>query len=123
MTVSELRIGNWVAHDGLPFYIRDVEDLRDIERTLKHGTFTPIPLTEEWLLKFGFEDNSYARFYKYVDNEFYITVSFKDYAHTQLSEHPVEVNDYSLPLDCKYVHQLQNLYFALTGEELTITEQ
>lgn len=122
MTVSELRIGNWVAHDGLPFYIRDVEDLRDIERTLKHGTFTRIPLTEEWLLKFGFEDNSYARFYKYVDNEFYITVSFKDYAHTQLSEHPVEVNDYSLPLDCKYVHQLQNLYFALTGKELTIAE-
>lgn len=123
MTVSELRIGNWVAHDGLPFYIRDVEDLRDIERTLKHGTFTPIPLTEDWLRKFGFEDNSYAMFYKYVDNEFFITVSFKDYAHTQLSEHPVEVNDYSLPLDCKYVHQLQNLYFALTGKELTIAEQ
>ena len=123
MTVSELRIGNWVAHDGFPFYIRDVEDLSDIERTLKHGTFTPIPLTEDWLRKFGFEDNSYAMFYKYVDNEFFITVSFKDYAHTQLSEHPVEVNDYSLPLNCKYVHQLQNLFHALTGEELTITEQ
>ena len=27
------------------------------------------------------------------------------------------------PAECDYVHQLQNLYFALTGEELTIKEK
>jgi hypothetical protein len=26
----------------------------------------------------------------------------------------------ALPIDIYHVHQLQNLYFALTGEELTI---
>lgn len=129
MKAEEVRIGNllWNPYGKQPeavYSIRPVQALNtNHEINEEHPDFfQPIPLTEEWLVKFGFVDNSYGRFYKYIDNEFYITVSFKDYAHTQLSEHPVEVNDYSLPLDCKYVHQLQNLYFALTGEELTIAE-
>ena len=64
----------------------------------------PIPLTEEWLLKFGFrESNKYLFKYKLGlkkrgDNYFYDNISIK------------------------HVHQLQNLYFALTGEELTLKQ-
>lgn len=83
-------------------------------------SFEGIPLTEEWLLKFGFEDTSYADFIKKFNDHEYIRVSFKDYAHTTLACKPIEVSDFDLKLECKYVHQLQNLYFALTGEELTI---
>ena len=32
-------------------------------------------------------------------------------------------NDSTYLRDIKYVHQLQNLYFALTGEELTIKQK
>lgn len=74
---------------------------------------SPIPLTEEWLLKFGF-------------NLLGNTIS-----HACFGDNPI-THDYMIKLiktdkewfyknsyhEIKYVHQLQNLYFALTGEEL-----
>jgi hypothetical protein len=81
----------------------------------------PIPLTEEWLLKFGFEK-------KYDTFEFnglnvdgcVVHFSFDKWA----SEYEIENCDYTeVPSDIQHVHQLQNLYFALTGEELTIKQQ
>jgi hypothetical protein len=85
--------------------------------------YAPIPLSEEWLKKFGFEDNSYAVFHKNYSNDGCITVSFKDYAHTTLSDFPITAwpNDYSLPIKCIYVHQLQNIWHAITGTELILT--
>jgi len=66
----------------------------------------PIPLTEEWLLKFGFDDlgtYGYGRGNFHIclhENEFYFSINNRK-------------------VFIKHVHQLQNLYFALTGEELT----
>ena len=34
--------------------------------------------------------------------------------------HNFKWNDFCLSTNIKYVHELQNLYFALTGERLTI---
>ena len=105
---NELRIGN---------YVKAVIDITDgfktgdlVEITCicdDANDFEPIPLTEEWLLKFGFEKT--GSFYSKNNLEFYVNgnsdVRFHmdDYRHIVLN----------------YVHQLQNLYFALTGEELT----
>ena len=65
---------------------------------------TPIPLTNEWLLKFGFKpDCNSIQFnlgmfmYENKNNLFYI-------------------GQESFAME--YVHQLQNLYFILTGTEL-----
>lgn len=124
MKASELRIGNWfknlrrnkeVTAGYNTFYFLS-------EGPLEEDDIQPIPLTEEWLLKFGFEDDSYAVFRKVIDKGISISVSFQDYAHTMLCDHPVTIwpNDYSIPIKCQYVHQLQNLYFALTGEELEV---
>jgi hypothetical protein len=52
----------------------------------------PIPITEDWLLNFGFEQNGHK-----------LPIQLHQRGKTHI----------------KYVHQLQNLYFALTGEELT----
>jgi len=49
MKASELRIGNWVNYDGRNCTIQEPTDLVDADE------FEPIPLTEEWLLNFGFE--------------------------------------------------------------------
>jgi hypothetical protein len=72
-----------------------------------------IPLTEEWLLRFGFEmEQTMApsielmeyysldgfRFMKDIDNKWFLMGYNWNAFHF------------------KYVHQLQNLYFALTGE-------
>ena len=67
--------------------------------------FKPIPLTEEWLLKFGYDlitENHYAvlgHLIWKVENRFYCDKN---------------------GMQLKYVHQLQNLYFALTNKELEI---
>ncbi len=66
-----------------------------------------VPLTEEWLLKFGFE--KIGTYFK-INNEFEILTDNGRYY-------------YYINLDRLYlnsIHQLQNLYFALTGEELIL---
>lgn len=82
--------------------------------------FEPIELTEEWLLKMGFDSNKVA--YK-IDNErFLFELYFYDAWNLNYTEKPkfgngnVEISGYW------YVHQLQNLFFALCGEELKIKE-
>lgn len=79
----------------------------------------PIPLTEEWLLRFGFNSK-----YKSVHTHWNI----KSFGIEQASDEDENGNSipvrqefyYAFTIEIKYVHQLQNLYFALTGEELTL---
>lgn len=78
--------------------------------------FEPIPLTEEWLEKFGFEYDQIT-FQKsllmisFSSNWDKSTIWINSFAFGKIERH-----------DVIYVHQLQNLFFALTGEELTLTE-
>lgn len=82
--------------------------------------FEPIPLTEEWLEKFSFKHNKVA--YK-IDNENFV---FELYFYDAWNLNYVEKSNFgngNVELSGYWtVHQLQNLYFALTGEELTLTE-
>lgn len=125
MKANELRIGNlvWEDYSGEMIVFGLVEcginprvELRK-KPNLPAGSYSvdkiqPIPLTEEWLLKFGFnvEAEFNSKDYWYHDkmrtfkgSRFYIYL-------------PYGIYDGMAP--CKYVHQLQNLYFALTGSEL-----
>ena len=103
MKANELRIGNWVTLDGKEIQIVFINS------TNFHQLFQPIPLTKEWLLMFGLkkEFGEYTLTDSYwrigVDRDFNVSV----------------MGEYHL-CKCEYVHQLQNLYFALTGEELEI---
>jgi len=106
MKAKELRIGNLYDENGTisevtPSVIQDVFDADRI-------WCKPIPLTEEWLLRFGFEkkQNDWFRL-----NDFEISPSFECFSFRSC----VWVSKYTNPK----VHQLQNLYFALTVEELT----
>lgn len=81
----------------------------------------PIPLTEEWLTRFGFEyrkcgmDVNHGPFCHYdywVLGKFFIRGNGTRFGYE---------SDIAVKLE--YVHQLQNLYHALTGEELTISEE
>ena len=68
----------------------------------------PIPLTEEWLLKFWFISNPYED--RYEKGSIHIEcIKTKGETYLWIENMP----------HIKYVHQLQNLYFVLTGEELT----
>lgn len=76
---------------------------------------SPISLTVDWLSKFGFKydgpilDDRYTK-----DGEFSLR-----YAGNSFCFHVEdEINDNSIDIEVSYVHQLQNLYFAIKGKEL-----
>jgi hypothetical protein len=72
-----------------------------------------VPITEEWLLKLGFNSiDSDPDILYYTKNNVALN-AFGDHSKIWLRY-------VSNTIEIKSVHQLQNLYFALTGEELTI---
>jgi len=120
MKSSELRIGNYVYHEPT---IDDWEIIQAnpgtmIQCEINPEGFDPIQLTEEWLLKFGFTRHHVdywndVIFIKNVPNN----NEFEWGLYPNEIGSGIQVKNRKL---LKYVHQLQNLYFALTGEELTI---
>ena len=118
MRVNELRIGNFI-------YYRDKESILTVtslgykfeavnEICMPYGSddireFNPIPLTEEWLIKLGFIKNDSTTFEK---NGYYFDLEDTTFYNDWPS------NASTLNKNVQYLHQIQNLYFALTGEEL-----
>lgn len=85
--------------------------------------FQPIPLTEEWLLKFGF-NNDYKPDYIGIDvrsggitTDFVLTKPLSKGEWQKYYTFDLAQNRF---VAFSYVHELQNLYFAITGQELTI---
>jgi hypothetical protein len=118
---NELRLGNYlelISNVNGESMIKQVDI--DILRVMTHGMkpnyeIKPIPLTEEWLLKLGykfFDYKSHIKFAVIIDNIVSYDINF--YKGEFIMPHK------NKPINIKHVHQLQNLYFALTGEELTI---
>ncbi|MGI9582628.1 hypothetical protein ACR1PO_15640 [Chryseobacterium sp. RRHN12] len=134
---QELRLGNYVEYRGYFYQVWSIGnnsnprresyfidlDSSTIDNHLKgvdSNDISAIELTEDWLLKFGF-------LIDYMNKDILICAYY--------GNNPV-TKDYILELKnvgdgwfyrngyfkMKYVHQLQNLYFALTGEELKIKE-
>ena len=126
MKANELRIGNIVIStdmDGNTVY-GCVRTLRKNDLSIENEVdgvgnvyvvydFTPIPLTEDWLLKFGFKRSSYNDS-RYDFGEWHIIFSKNDKPVFRVVGRSI--------VYCEYLHTLQNLIFALTGEELTINE-
>ena len=126
MKASELRIGNLVAKfDGTVLEVDSIDRNGFFASLPKNIVFDnvpilqkdivnsmlPIPLTEEWLLKFGFEktENFWINkepLLRYAISSLGLICSIGD-------------NDMGFVYNSiLYVHQLQNLYFELTGKEL-----
>ena len=140
MKASELRIGNLCqdklsgaqlkvtgTHEtDISFYVVD----RNLFPLQPGWQAEPIPLTEEWLLKFdiiklNFTTDMPKSFQKPdIDKDGNIWYTWVKGAFNLEIQKNGEIwfEVYSHYIHVKYVHQLQNLYFALTGEELTIKE-
>ncbi len=136
---QEIRLGNYLQWKESDNYVtvtgisEDAEgwilDYADHETSLENGLwldhFTCIPLTTEWLEKFGFE--------KYESDE----------KHFVIRHHKIKIGDYDIDVKIemwkgdgkwddsysvyygfdhittsKYIHHLQNLIQSLTGQEL-----
>ncbi len=113
MRVEELRVNNWVSvFKDTKYQVQAIAYntvmLKYNDEQLLYPSIDqihPIPLTEEWLLKFGFK----------LYEDFWI----KDYFISLHKDGSVyESDDLPICINLQQVHQLQNLYFALTGVEL-----
>ena len=77
----------------------------------------PIVLTNEILQSAGFEEKSGLLTSKHLENHD-LQLKFNGEYYERLAISKLNTVVFDLPI--KYFHQLQNLYFALTGEELEI---
>jgi hypothetical protein len=122
----ELRIGNLVwSNDGHYERLEDVVKGIELTRLMtKYGKTTyipieniePIPLTEEWLLKFGFrKENNFF----FIDD--YCIEQYLDTGIWKFSLYTFEDTWHFIDKSIQYVHSLQNLIFCLTGRELQFT--
>lgn len=122
--VTDIRIGNWV-NGNYNGFSKDVQIYAISHTYIQHSTendlpianFKPIELTEEWLKKFGFEYD-----YDQESKSWSLMTSCEKFDY--LFEISNKYQEYFQPdflrIDIKYVHQLQNLYYALTGTELEL---
>lgn len=76
--------------------------------------FKPITLTEEILLSFGFEKSSDGEHFFIGHFGFCLVYDGQDYCMKPL------ITDNMVIAYCRHLHQLQNLYLALTGKELEV---
>ncbi len=123
MKAKDLRIGNLV-------YFNEELLKFDFESGWNFDFIKPIPLTKEWLLKFGFEKVIYESDETGYGNDYELDIkgvgliSYSDDFSCALFGSKESSKDELgfLPNwdNCKHVHSLQNLYFALTGVELTL---
>lgn len=122
MKATELRIGNLIYDtvgivieiDALSYEILSAKN----SGTCRYETTRGIALTEEWILKLGFYQNSGVAEREYlIKGGYYMAVN-----HYENGFLFIDTNAWKYGRMIKYVHQLQNLYYALTGEELTIKE-
>ena len=131
MKANELRIGNYIEFDSSvrTLVIEDEQGFIEVRSIGESGVNEwsdygasgcvsnpkPVPLTEDWLIKFGFKKKKQPGrlydYYYYLNGFYYSFIDFHNIVYKNKSLEGVEL---------KHVHQLQNLYFALTGEELKI---
>ncbi len=100
MEAKELRIGNWVSYKGnLVKWSRS-----DFCDNVAIRLSSPIPLTEDWLKEFGFIEFNRTFWDR---DDFYAVNMQQGYYRCEYLE-----------TDILYVHQLQNIYHAISGKEL-----
>jgi hypothetical protein len=126
MKAEELRIGNLVlipynkSNKQEGFFEATISQIGDFGAYIKPEDYEPILLTEEWLLKFGFIDLTercgLKVMFSIINKHIHINTETMSYCEIDYEQNIIDI------IRVEHVHQLQNLYFALTGEELQLQE-
>lgn len=110
LSVGNGKVGMYPNIDG-----KVREDVHPL--TWEIQDLSPIPLSPEWLERLGFL-NIAGSFRK----DGLYKMEFVFYVKEGILRYQTKGSGFSIELEhIQYVHQLQNLYFAFTGEELTLT--
>ncbi len=110
---NELIINRYFELNGLIVRAVDFEGLNSLYDDIKN--IKPIPLTEEWLLKFGFRHVMNNWYNLHANGNTFNVYLFED------GRYRVEIVSQSIGV-FEFVHTLQNLYFALTNKELILNK-
>ena len=134
---NELRIGNYVYQNNIPIYINSIDNDYEIINIgietghegaawltgIKLQELDPIPLTPEILEKAGFvkldTEMSGCKVWDIPNTHWRVAMSYRDETMFKLWHRQVSPPTWRL-VEFEYLHQLQNLYFALTENELTV---
>ena len=131
---EELRLGNLIINPIQGIIKVDttiMSRVNNLNSLIKQGLLTkedmfqPIPLTEDILLKIGFvfndvykshsiELNDYLNELEYYNSDIY-EIKFYDSDFTKV------YIDYKV-VGCKYLHELQNIFYVMEKQELDITK-
>lgn len=138
----ELRLGNIVESKGIDFKVSKIlfysgkpADYKTNFAGLWAGKvyqqkgfdkINPIQINEFYLLKFGFDDKNIVidgvKWYRKRSMNFTF-VAIPDKGEITVNKFDIKLNGYSeWKFEYKYVHQLQNLFYNITGEELLPNE-
>jgi hypothetical protein len=110
MKAEKYRIGNFVKFNNqtiklTPKYFKSLDTFKCIDSLI---------LNEKWLVDFGFINKGTDLYYKYRREKDGIYTIYCMYGTIKIR------NLHGFVKDLKYVHELQNLYFALTNKELEL---
>jgi len=120
MKRTDFRIGNWVEfkHPNIYYQFTTIQ-ASSFEGYFIEETFKPILIDEHWLLNLGFEkqEGEFSDWYEHkVNYNIGFTIpKIKEYHRTGFQ------HGGNLYPHIKFVHQLQNIFHALTGEELKMS--
>jgi hypothetical protein len=113
LKASDLRVGNWLQYKNIDKQFQVF--IIDTTETSTQTNAKPIPLTEEWLFKMGFEKstNEFGGYLSpvFLASRIRIQVTVDGLHHWQNSCFETLI---------PHVHSLQNLWKALTNTELII---
>lgn len=119
MKASELRIGNFVNVIDKDYQVTQI-----LERGVNCGligalyeVIKPIPLTEEWLERFGFNDDGFKQ-YEFTNWGIKVKKDPHAISETNWIVFHGFMNKFSELVSLNHVHQLQNLFYCLSNEEL-----
>lgn len=132
MKAQELRIGNYLQdNEGELCRVeqlgdwggnKDIIEASAINGPLINLPLSLIPLTEKWLIRFGFEELK-DKYRLQNSSTIYDIIFIKEEKVLALEDFLVagsNVITVGYLNHIRFIHQLQNFYFALTSEELQL---
>jgi len=129
MKLNELRIGNLINYNGIDCTVeivnRELEEVYILGGDFYYSTsienINGIQLTKEWLFNFGFKQDKIDKSFELNSFSIFLDKRIKDNIYLKSIDGFGNFTwNVASGLKVQYIHQLQNLYFALTNEELIL---
>lgn len=122
MNAKELRIGNLFYLPNGNIGIISYHEIRLLTVAIDKPNYKPIPITNELLEKLGFRvgngNGSTCAEIAMKNGRYFVMDKIQNWGH---DFYYTQGEGIQLSVPIKYVHQLQNLVFAITGEDLVYT--